>query len=319
MDHLYDGIDEWKQSVGEFEMRYLGLKNTLNQRGKEIKTLEFINHSNRSEYAGGGEITGPRYIGAKHVWIEWLEFNPQMHLSYDCYPGLKIISFEFVVEMDYDFSIPLRTIVDNDHDKQLEIETIRFVGFHIHVRPLPVCCNQKLIESLNLHNSLKNLTLWLDWTTERNDQLRWLAVIKSVLNKEYFFNLENVNILFDFWDVRRDEMTDLFNLFKEQVQKLKHQFQQLKIGFRAKKRQLTTPSNFMHYVLEWNENVDEKYLDQQYSRICTNDNFAKNMTREMEKEFYSLICQWVPQDKRVFYNYRETAVSRGQTRYQLLL
>ena len=43
------------------------------------------------------------------------------------------------------------------------------------------------------------------------------------------------------------------------------------------------------------------------------------MTREMEKEFYSMICQWVPQDKRVFYNYRETAVSRGQTRYQLLL
>ena len=68
------------------------------------------------------------------------------------------------------------------------IQTLRLIEFDKYSN------DRAVIESCNLHNSLKNLVLHLklhDINTS-NVQLTWRNVIQAVLKKEYYYNLEQV-------------------------------------------------------------------------------------------------------------------------------
>ena len=110
----------------------------------------------------------------------------------------------------------------------------------------PIVCNESTIEFLNLDKSLKNLTVIFDVdTVQWNDLIdssrqKCNTLIRNILKKYYFCNLENLNLLVLEW-CNEDSLGcdilfchELFDTLLKLKQLLKHQFKQLNVGYEYK-------------------------------------------------------------------------------------
>ena len=159
--------------------------------------------------------------------------------------------------------------------------------------------NTDMLENtkLNFHNSVKNLTLKCVLYQNRDCDI-WIKIISNLLTKEYYFNLNNLNILlqliFDGSSLNKQLINCIFTLLKENLQLLKHQFNQLNIAFNI----IRLFSDKRFYVLKWNSKIDEKFLNdfqQQCNEGCK-QTLAKGEATEdnMCKEKYNAVLQqWV--------------------------
>ena len=109
-----------------------------------------------------------------------------------------------------------------------KIKTLRLLNFDDN------CCfdvlnNKNVIQSLNLLKSCKNLLVQIDLTdvSLRDNSCKMEKVIKSIFQKECYYNLDNVNLLLE---LNHCHIDWIFALLKRDVKILKHQFKQLNIG-----------------------------------------------------------------------------------------
>ena len=324
LDHFHEGLRLFKTCINAFEKKYLNLRNKLNQRGEKIGTLEFINHTN-NRYCQHLTITGPRYVAAKYVWFDSVTIDGinghgmslnscnEKYRIYS-YPGLKMITFVGGIQIKNFNSIAninvsgINTSNSNINcgDDHINIETMRLIDYRSDTNTsstICICNNKKLIESWNLHNSLKNLTLviapartFYDQDLYQQQWKQWLLAIKNVLTKEYYFNLENVNILiYDISKKNCHQAISIFKILQENKSILKHQFKQLNIGFRILKKSC--------YILKWDDNINDKLLEQkksdilEYIRWCWRDTTKKPKrmpSKQTLQEYDSMKEQWVP-------------------------
>ena len=312
LDHYNDGWKPWKQCMNTFENKYLNLRNQLKQRGEKIKTLEFVNHTNDYK-CHRHTITGPRYIAAKYVWIDHMtiDANSMSLNSYSdmynihSYPQLKMITFTDGTVIQHDSVINSGGCCSS----HINIETMRLIDFGgDFCTNASIFNNQKLIESWNLHNSLKNLTLTItlnrnfrSWNLDNQSKQAWqqcLLAIKNILTKKYYFNLENVNILiYGIHGLNCNQAMKIFQILKNNKIVLKHQFKQLNVGFRV------AWARDRCYILKWTPNMNDKLLDQKKCDILqyiawdgrnTATQPKRMPSKEMFKEYCSLEEQWVP-------------------------
>ena len=241
VDHCWNYHDEWRKYMNEFETKYLNFKNKLNEKGKDIRQLKSLKHDNDS-CCVDEVINGPRFIESQHVCIfcSTIDCNDLMNTSTKCYPRLKTITFEADIKFNNVDNINSDTnaIVNQSQLLQYpEIETMRLLNCWSSV---DICNNETLIESLNLHKSLKNLMLEMDTTQMaisniRDDFKQWMKAIGHILEKQYYHNLENVNILLDTYTGEEFEfIDDFFKVLKQNQQLLKHQFRQFNIGIHTR-------------------------------------------------------------------------------------
>lgn len=166
------------------------------------------------------------------------------------------------------------------------IETLRLLHLREGSR-FDILNNVNVIQSLNLHRSCKNLFVDIDIThATLNDKL--YKVIESTLKKEYYYSLENVNLLLA---LTQRQIDWVFALLKRNVKILKHQFKQLRIGINV-----IGINTCMYQIIEWNSKVDEKFLnqckslfddDQLHSLKCQDQ-------QEYEKNKYDMLLgQWL--------------------------
>ena len=154
-------------------------------------------------------IRSPAYILNKHLSIDCsihpikIDLNDNF-LNNIYSPELEIltcynnIQFSQVVETNDNKEKTSTSIVDNNSTCP-NIQTLRLVDFTIY-SSCDICNNEKVIESCNLHNSLKNLVLDVKYNIENqeDERLKWRNVISTVLKKEHYYNLRLVNLLLHF-------------------------------------------------------------------------------------------------------------------------
>lgn len=161
-----------------------------------------------------------------------------------------------------------------------------------------------MIQSLNLHNSVKNITLHICFrerdTNDNNFSWYfefWKIYVTNLLNKKDYFNLTNLNILIDcttlIFDWNGRSTADwIFGILKNNVKVLQYQFVELNIGLRISKEFFRSDVIECQscYVFEWDSTVNEKFLDEckQFIRNQSAPDRKLNV-----KKFRKLINQWV--------------------------
>lgn len=164
-------------------------------------------------------------------------------------------------------------------NRHLEIETMIIISRSIHrnISIYDICNKQSVIESLNLHCSLKNLTVEFHISRARNpcykfDHIQQLhqQSLENILKKEFYYQLKNVNIMIhvkqDDNGVCRDYDIDwIFKLLKKYKQILKYQFKELNIAI-CKTDKFDTIK--VYYALKWNPKIDDKILQQEREKYC---------------------------------------------------
>ena len=178
---------------------------------------------------------------------------------------------------------------------QCQIKTLRFIGLDSKSNT-DTLENSQVIESLNFHNSVKNLILNFTLCQKANCD-HWTKIISNLLTKKYYFNLNNLNILLRISSARfNTELINwIFEILKQNQQLLKHQFNQLNIGFRIADPFLDET----FYVLKWNPKIDDKvlnHLQQQCNQDCKQTSTEGEATLFKEQHYtpyFSTMQQWV--------------------------
>ena len=144
-----------------------------------------------------------------------------------------------------------------------------------------ICNNKSVIDTLNLQNSLKNFMLHININCTDNQTLnKWQNVIESIVKKEHFYKLQNFSILLD---VENQHIDWIFKILKKNVQLLKYQFKQFIIGLNIE--------HSHYHVLEWNTQIDKKYLACLES-LWKRNNEKQEIRNQMQDKYWLLIDQW---------------------------
>ena len=274
----------WKHyvqpSLNKFEQQYSDLKNKLNEEenntiASTIKKLECVKvHCTRN-----GRMHDS-YIDTNHLF-----FTDSVNIfleDVEIFYSPSIVTFISNIGVD---SIGMKRFDNNnnnnkDDNNQIQIKTLRLMNFDIQ-HDSKIITNESVIKILNLDNSLKNLTLGYQWDGVTGVQ----AFEKQILKKQYYHNLENVNILVN--SNSSESIDEFFELLKKNIQLLKHQFKQLNIG-------LCMPSaasdKDKYYILQWNSKITDKYLDNQHELFVQNDNISNNT--QLKEKYQKLANQW---------------------------
>ena len=300
LDHFLEQDKRWKHWMNEFEEKYLNLRNKLQAQGKKIQTLDFINHNN-NEHVDLVRVSGPRYVAAKCRLVSWVTLDATgknaMYLNNDICPALKMMTIRNDIAILNHNSLDTRknkrntTNQVNVNNQSLGIETLRIILFRLNENTI-LLNDKNVIESLNLHNSLKNLTLELEIAANTK---KWFVALRDILRKEYYYNLENVNILIE--DISETQFITFFKILKENKHILQYQFKQLNIGFRIATRHLH------HYdVLMWNHKMNDKFLNKKMDSIlhvikCIQRKgvvpVSVKSPEEAKQNYYTWRMQWV--------------------------
>ena len=289
LSHFATRSRAWNEYMNDFEDQYLQCQKKWQQQGSlKIKSLQCVKHRryNNSRYRSQDKTINPRYIDAKHVWMVDMivELTDDSFLTNECNPGMKILTIENGINFILDIS-PTCKSVDNIN-RGLEIETMRLLSFHRHKHCYDICSKTVVIESLNLHNSLKNLTIEckIDAVKICDHQQK---ALENILQKTHYYNLTNVNIILE---LKRNIRIDwFFKLLKDNQKILQQQFQQLNIAI---VKNLYNYRQKLHYVLEWDYKIDDKRLNQakkQFDEIKVDD---QNQDQFQEK-YLLMREQWL--------------------------
>ena len=234
ISHYWNGTGKFghlQQAIDDFEKEYLQLKENFQQQGKKVKKLQCLECVTPADL----RITGPRYIETQHLIMSTI--HP------DC-PLQGFLPTIDVLTCNNAFYMPQLDKIDC-----CTIDTLRLIDFREYsCSSTVICINDKVIETLNLHRNLVNLTIEINLNASR-----WMKVIETILCKQYYHNLYNVNILIKMFD---NKSNSVFQMLKKNVSILKHQFKQLNIGLR-----IVCDGCIKYCTIEWNSQIDEKYLD----------------------------------------------------------
>ena len=132
---------------------------------------------------------------------------------------------------------------------------------------------RSISDSLNLCNTLKNLTLHYYLPYWYIDNETFIRLIQTVLTKKYFYNLDNVTILIDLntsTDGLRDNdlINNLFSALKQNKKALKSQFKEFTVGLRIHVPDFDPSKFHTFHIMKWNSKIDDKYLDQLNKTWC---------------------------------------------------
>ena len=305
----------WETYIKKFEKLYLECEDNLIKQGKELKVLKCVQHILDCNYYRF-EFLLMRCIKSNHLWLLNMGINlSNLHVISINIPYLRMVTLEnnsclqITSIRNYNGSNPrISTNLNNDDNKNnnnnntnynsnipIAIETIRLINCSHHDK-YKFLSNEKMIESLNLHNSLKNLTMHMCFNVEYQRLKQGFSrCITNILTKKYFFNLVNVNILFDFRGGMINESTVnefvdwIFDIFKKNEKILIHQFGQLNIGYRVydKSECELLQSN----VMKWNSNMNDKIL-MDYQTKWKTFNLSTVELETNDRQFAELKQQW---------------------------
>ena len=160
-----------------------------------------------------------------------------------------------------------------------DIKTLRLLSNHL---------DKPVIEALNLHKSLINLTMKIRILL---NETKWRTIIEKVLLKQEYHNLKNVNILIT--RIQKNNIIQLFDMLKKNIGILKHQFNKLNFGL-----QISCETTNIEYILthtfEWNCQIDRNFLDakqQELLHMHCQEKPARSI--QHEKNFNTLLNQWL--------------------------
>ena len=231
--------------MNNFEQKYLQYKNKLKQQGLAIRSLQCVKHIQSTPIgASAASIVNPRYINSRHVWMKQMkvDLRNDKFLTNECNPGMNMISIESWINFVYDSNININ--IGNACTRGLNIKTMRLLSYETFYS-CDICKNKVVIELLNLQNSLQNLTIEFVQRNMGAHDHPEIALI-NVLQKKHYYNLENVNIMFDNRNYTPD-IDWLFKLLKENQKTLQNQFKQL--NFAICKR--SVHGTKCYFVFEW--------------------------------------------------------------------
>ena len=231
---------QYLQNIMEkFENSYLDLKSKLGEQGKKVNKLKLVEH------CGGKSdesimIKGPSFVETDHLSISYIDEAKSVPIV-NLFAGIRILTLK------HNFNIRKLNNCHSNLNCKYFVETLRLIDFLNYSST--ICTDQKVIESLNMQSSLKNLTI--------NVRLRdyWISVIEKIIVKMYYYNLENVNILLEAdYNVGLESIGAFFAMLRKHIELLQHQFKQLAIGFAVKPdRQDNTKK---YYVFQWHEKIN---------------------------------------------------------------
>ena len=155
------------------------------------------------------------------------------------------------------------------------IHTLRLLRTHM---------DKQVIETLNLHKSLINLTITIYKPANHGN---WMRTIEKILLKQDYHYLKNVNILIT--RMQKNNVKQLFDMLKKNIGILKHQFNKLNFGF-----QISDQDEYFKHTFEWNSQIDGKFLDQKQQKLldCQEDSESEKMV-EHKNNFDKLLNEWL--------------------------
>lgn len=208
----------------QFVEKYLNFKKKLNQQqlqqGEElsIKKLRSVRHFNGRRF----EVNALKEIEATHVIMDSMMLDLNDNFT------MEVLT----CENDVEFISKWRDISINNYDDDGcincisgNIQTLRLTRFRRESN-CDLCNNQNLIESFQLDKSVKNLLI--DLTLENNISTKWKDAIECIIKKQYYHNLENVNLLLGTTTMKDVEW--IFKVLKNHQGLLKYNFKNLNIA-----------------------------------------------------------------------------------------
>ena len=300
--HCNSDYDAWKENIIDFVEKYINFKQKLENEGKSIRILKYIRQ--RSFRTRESFLNQLLSIESKHIMFrnQTIDLNQLMlYQTAKQTQSLRIMTIGKFVALrgkiamrKNNICIPSNNENNGNHHDQLHIETLRFINVS-NVRR-KIFNNQEMIESLNFHNSVKNMTLNII-ICDMNACHKWTRVLLNLLTKKYYFNLENLNILFCFHvsigKIFLNVMDWIFDMLKENCENIKYQFKQLNIAFKSI---LWNLINIERYdVIEWNDKIDKHLLNEYQIRckkFCQTSQPRKQQGENVKK-YEELKNQWL--------------------------
>ena len=282
----------------QFATEYKNLKEKFEAQGKKIKVLNCV-----QQYRGGLFPSDLFCVESKHIcvcsiidWKSW-DYVRDSNSSLTAMTFQGDCSFRGMKDSD------TRTMKAKEY---LQIQTLRLIDFyHSNSNQYMLLTNEKVIEILNLHHSVRNMTVGV--TLYSNDfpyPGSWKKILSNLLTKKYYFNLLNINILLRMY-IRVNEyslsglqtLVDwMFGILRENKNVLKYQFKQLRIGIQS--------SGFFHnpliercYVIEFNQDAKtndiDKVLDDYKAKCDVSLKQSISDYLSSYKEYQEMKHQWV--------------------------
>ena len=135
------------------------------------------------------------------------------------------------------------------------VSTLRILDYYHGISDINFVSNKLLIEAMGIDTNLQNLTFhcvtYFNVST-CND-------VSLIIKKLYFYNLENVSILFDVRNscCASDESLNqfvikFFKILRDNIKLLKYQFKTLNIGMMIEERKTD--------IFSWNPNIDLQFI-----------------------------------------------------------
>ena len=234
-------IEQFSAMVKKFEDNYISVQNEIKKHGQEMVKLKFVEHTN-----GDGihdSIGRLRCVVTDHLCLV------SMVIDFDDIINTRVLTCKDNARFG--------TSNDNSAGTaERKIETLRLLDFNRY-SCFDILKNRNIIQSFNLDKSCKNLLMQVDtgvWTVIHNSS-EIENCLKSIFEKEYYYSLENVNLLFK---LNRLHVHWIFTLLKRNVKILKHQFKQFNIGINVK----IGDTDVYQTISPWNPSIDEKVLDE---------------------------------------------------------
>ena len=131
---------------------------------------------------------------------------------------------------------------------------------------------------------------------DANKSINQEKALEIILQKKYYYNLENVNIILELEVSKREIFNDIsidwfFQLFEDNEKILKHQFKQLNIAI------LQDMKNNEILVFEWDNKMNKNRLSQlkhQFYKMRMKSN-QQNQTqfKKFEEKYLLMRKQWL--------------------------
>ena len=279
------GGDYISYLCNKFETKYINLKNKFNRQDKKIKVLKCLiqyNHNHEKKPC----ICILKHIESKHIVLR--AANSDLFV-WDCDANLnlRMISFEY----QCDAANQNQNVANANNNGN--IDTLRFIDIYRNIST-NIYNNGNVIESLNFHNSVKNMTISvrIPSTHKNNNDWAWSKTMSNLLVKKDFYHLTNVNMLWEIVvpsiEMTADKVDWVFQVLNNHEKLLKHQFGQLNIGLKIVHNCICQKC----YVLEWNSKIDNKVLKSLQVK-CNHSRQSKNERNTNIQRYHELKQQWL--------------------------
>ena len=289
IDHYWNRDGDYghlQKAINTFENEYSKLKEKYIQESKRIKKLKQLEHDG----ALSMRITGPCGIETEHLIVQTHSYHDVRVELEDIFKNSKVKILTCYHDFNADIS---KLAIDNikkncnsNYNYNYNIDTLRLINFSAGSQT-SICVNDNMIQTLNLHKSLINLTINL--ILPFHDK-KWIKTIEKILLKQHYHNLKNVNVLMQ---IHGKNIKQLFDMLKKNVAILRHQFEKLNFGLKI---QIPCQAGkYFTHTFQWNSGIDAKYLDAKQEKL-SNDQTYQEVNTEHDthtKNFDKLLSQWL--------------------------